>query len=88
MRSNLKVFIWFAVIASACLVVSGQYAAVAADGRLTETQNAVAEYHAKMWFGAFAVSAGVAVMVLTRVVYEWVHFRLLHPEEPNLYSTE
>lgn len=88
MRSNLKVFTWFALIAAACLVVSGQYAMVAGDGRLTETQNAIAEYHARMWFAAFAVSASVAVVVLTRVVYEWVHFRLLHPEESHLYSTE
>lgn len=88
MRSNVKVFAWFALIATACLFVSSQYAVVAGDGNLTETQNAVAEYHATMWFGAFAVSAGVAVMVLARIAYEWVHFRLLHPDEPSLYSTD
>lgn len=88
MRSNLKVFAWFALVATVCLFVSGQYAVVAGDGRLSETQNAVADYQARMWFGAFAVASGVAIMVLIRIVYEWVHFRLLHPDEQGLYSTE
>jgi Ni,Fe-hydrogenase I cytochrome b subunit len=78
MRSNLTAFTWFALVAISTLLVAGYYTSLAASEHLTAQQNLAAEYHATMWFAAFVVSSGFAVMLLARIAHEWLHDHVLH----------